>query len=63
MTVRKQQIRGNKIRENALSDRIFGAVIIFLSVLCFLVILYPLWFVVIASISNSDLVNQGKVVF
>lgn len=34
-----------------------------LSILCFLIILYPLWFVVIASISNSDLVNQGKVTF
>lgn len=32
-------------------------------ILCFLVILYPLWFVVIASISNSDLVNLGQVTF
>ncbi|MBQ6563396.1 MAG: carbohydrate ABC transporter permease, partial [Clostridia bacterium] len=51
------------MRETALSDRIFGAAIIILSVLCFLIILYPLWFVVIASISNSDMVNQGKVTF
>lgn len=35
--------------------------VIILSILCFLIILYPLWFVIIASISNSDLVNQGKV--
>lgn len=53
----------NRIRESSLSDRLFGAAIIILSVLCFLIILYPLWFVVIASISNGDLVNQGKVVF
>lgn len=53
----------NTIRESSLSDRIFGAVVIALSILCFLIILYPLWFVVIASISNCDLVNQGKVVF
>ena len=59
----KMEIKGNKIRETALSDRIFGTVVILLSVLCFLIILYPLWFVVIASISNSDLVNQGKVTF
>jgi putative aldouronate transport system permease protein len=29
----------------------------------FLIIAYPLWFVVIASISNSNLVNLGKVTF
>ncbi len=61
--LRKTEVRGNKIRETALSDRIFGAAVIILSVLCFLIILYPLWFVVIASISNSDMVNQGKVTF
>lgn len=53
----------NRIRDNALSDRIFHGAVIFLSILCLIVILYPLWFVIIASISNSDLVNQGKVVF
>ena len=61
--LRNTEIRRNKIRESALSDRIFGAVVLILSILCFLIILYPLWFVVIASISNSDLVNQGKVTF
>ena len=61
--LRNTEVRRNKIRENALSDRIFGAVVLILSILCFLIILYPLWFVVIASISNSDLVNQGKVTF
>ena len=34
-----------------------------LSIVIFLIILYPLWFVVIASISNSNLVNLGKVTF
>lgn len=42
-------------------DRIFGAVILILSIIVFVIIIYPLWFVVIASISNSDLVNQGLV--
>lgn len=59
--LRKTEVRNNKIRETGLSDRIFGALVIILSILCFLIILYPLWFVIIASISNSDLVNQGKV--
>lgn len=43
------------------SDIIFNAVVIVLSIAVFLIILYPLWFIVIASISNSNLVNLGKV--
>ena len=44
------------------SDRIFHAVVMLLTITTFIVITYPLWFVVIASISNSDMVNQGKVI-
>lgn len=51
------------IRERHMSDRIFKAFVIIMSILIFAIIVYPLWFVVIASISNSDLVNQGKVIF
>lgn len=51
----------NRIRESSGFDRVFHLVIILLSVLVMIVILYPLWFVVIASISNSNLVNQGVV--
>lgn len=61
--VKEPKAQGIKIRETDISDRIFGAIVIVLSILCFLVILYPLWFVVIASISNSDLVNLGQVTF
>lgn len=43
------------------SDGIFNTVVITLSIIVFLFILYPLWFVVIASISNSNLVNLGQV--
>ena len=52
-----------RIKERDLSDRIFHATVLILSILCFIVILYPLWFVVIASISNSDMVNRGEIVF
>lgn len=44
-------------------DKIFGAAVIFLSIFVFVIIAYPLWFVVIASISNSNLVNLGEVTF
>lgn len=49
------------IKSKNWSDRIFGAVVIILSILIFLIIAYPLWFIIIASISNSNLVNLGKV--
>ena len=42
-------------------DRIFGAAVVILSIAVVILIAYPLYFVVIASISNSNLVNQGAV--
>ena len=51
------------VRSGSLVDRIFGVVVITLSIITFLIILYPLWFVMIASVSNSNLVNLGKVTF
>lgn len=57
------QIKSQKIRERHASDRIFNFCVMLISILVFIIIVYPLWFVIIASISNSDLVNQGKVVF
>ncbi|MFR6328334.1 MAG: carbohydrate ABC transporter permease [Eisenbergiella sp.] len=44
-------------------DKIFGAAVLILSILVFLIIAYPLWFIIIASISNSNMVNLGKVTF
>lgn len=57
------KIKAAKIKNTNLSDRIFGIVVICLSVAVFLIVAYPLWFVIIASISNSNLVNLGKVTF
>ena len=51
----------NKIKSKSTADRIFGAAVIILSIVVFIAIAYPLWFIVIASISNSNLVNLGKV--
>lgn len=52
-----------EIKSNNMPDKIFGAAVLILSILIFIMIVYPLWFVVIASISNSNLVNQGAVTF
>lgn len=45
------------------ADTIFCVVVLLLSIVVFIIIVYPLWFVVIASISNSNLVNLGQVTF
>lgn len=51
------------MKSSSTADKIFGAAVVILSILIFVIIVYPLWFVVIASISNSNLVNQGLVTF
>ena len=51
----------SKIKYKSPADRIFGASIVLLSILVFAIVAYPLWFVLIASVSNSNLVNLGKV--
>lgn len=50
-------------KNTSMADRIFGITVVLLSIMIFLIILYPLWFVVIASISNSNLVNLGQITF
>ena len=45
------------------SDKIFNVINYFLLACVFLICLYPLWFIIIASISNPDLVNGGQVWF
>lgn len=50
-------------RKTSMADRIFGIAVVALSILIFAIVLYPLWFIVIASVSNSNLVNLGQVKF
>ena len=47
----------------SLSDFTFKIVLGFICLFSFIVVAYPLYFVVIASFSSSTMVNQGKVVF
>ena len=63
MDKNRMQKTGSRHRmKESMSDRIFHTIVLILTITTFIVIVYPLWFVVIASISNSDLVNQGKVI-
>lgn len=45
------------------SDKIFEALVRLISLIIFIIIVYPLWFVVVASISNSSMVLRGEVTF
>lgn len=51
----------NKFRSMSWSDRLFSIVVILVSIFAFLLVAYPLYFIIIASISSSNLVNQGQV--
>ncbi len=53
----------NKWKRLCHRDRIFLSVVYGIVILISVMILYPLWFVVIASISNPDLVASGQVLF
>lgn len=44
------------------SDRIYYICVTAVAIAALLIVLYPLYFIVIASFSNSNLVNQGQVI-
>lgn len=50
-----------RLRERPLSDYAFDAAVVILSLLVFLIVAYPVYFVIIASISDSTLVSTGQV--
>lgn len=56
-------VRKNKRRAARGADRAYDITVMLLSVIAFIVVLYPVYFIIIASISDSTLVNQGQVVF
>ena len=53
----------NKIKNTGKDDLLFKFIIYSFVILLSIIILYPLWFVIIASFSNPDLVGSGKVLF
>ncbi len=56
-------LRNPKTIRQTNSDTIFDLFNVILMTVIFLVIAYPLYFIVIASISDPNLVNTGKVIF
>lgn len=51
---------GRKMQQS-LSDRFFYIFVTVIAVAALVIVLYPMYFIVIASISNSNMVNQGLV--
>ncbi|MFD1176681.1 carbohydrate ABC transporter permease [Paenibacillus puldeungensis] len=47
---------------SGLADRLYTAVVIVVSIFAFIIVAYPIYFIIIASFSNSTLVSQGKVI-
>lgn len=43
------------------SDRVFYACIMVIAIGALIIALYPIYFIIIASVSNSNMVNQGMV--
>lgn len=61
----KKRVNGasaEKRRKASRPDRIFDVTNTVIMVIVFLIIVYPLYFVVIASVSDPNLVNSGKVI-
>lgn len=50
-------------RKMGLSDRIFYTFVTAVAIAALIIVLYPIYFIIIASISDSNMVNQGLVVF
>ena len=50
-----------KRMQQSLSDRIFYIIATVIAVAALVIVLYPMYFIVIASFSNSNMVNQGLV--
>lgn len=49
-------------RSSSLADRLYTAVVVVISIFSFIIVAYPLYFIIIASFSNSMLVSQGEVI-
>ena len=51
----------SKLKRMGVSDRVFYACIMVIAIGALIIALYPIYFIIIASVSNSNMVNQGMV--
>ncbi|WMJ87193.1 carbohydrate ABC transporter permease [Anaerocolumna sp. MB42-C2] len=59
----KVVVKKKNLRQRSSSDIFFRILVSTVSVLAFVSVVYPLYFIIIASVSNSNYVNQGLVLF
>ena len=60
MTAKTGKKRGTRVRETR-KDRIFNAVNLAFGIIVLFIVLYPLWLILIASVSDPDAVLQARV--
>ena len=58
----KTAVRNNKVK-NSKEDKIFDFILYGIAAILIVVALYPMYFIVIASISNPNLVSNGEILF
>ena len=59
---KEAEIRGVRIKETR-SDRVFNAVNMLFWIIVLFIVLYPLWLIIIASVSDPDAVLAGEVIW
>lgn len=52
-----------KIHTRSSADMAYKVIVCFLALFAFVAVVYPMYFIIIASFSDSTLVNQGQVIF
>ncbi|MEK4853755.1 carbohydrate ABC transporter permease [Paenibacillus sp. FSL H7-0756] len=58
-----QAAHSQKIQHSGgIADRLYTLVVAVISIAAFIMVAYPLYFIIIASVSNSTMVNQGQVI-
>lgn len=58
----KTVVRTNKVKKSR-EDKIFDCIIYGIAIILILAALYPMYFIVIASVSNPNLVSNGEIMF
>lgn len=62
MARKEKEVRGIRIRETR-ADRVFNVINMIFWIVVLFIVLYPLWLIIIASVSDPDAVIAGEVLF
>lgn len=62
MSSRQASHSQHTVYSGGMADRLYTLIVVLVSIAAFLMVAYPLYFIIIASVSNSTMVSQGKVI-